>query len=131
MFFFTTKSNSNYEKTFFDFSMKSINGDLINFSDFKNKKAILLVNTASYCGFTNQYQEMQNIWDKYKNNGLLVIAVPSKTFNQEEKSLTIRRVLQAEHAEVGASIQVLPLIDPNALQEARDVEHYLVPLASG
>ncbi len=84
MFFFTTKSNSNYEKTFFDFSMKSINGNLINFSDFKNKKAILLVNTASYCGFTNQYQEMQNIWDKYKNNGLLVIAVPSKTFNQEK-----------------------------------------------
>ena len=84
MFFFTTKSNSNYEKTFFDFSMKSINGDLINFSDFKNKKAILLVNTASYCGFTNQYQEMQNIWDKYKNNGLLVIAIPSKTFNQEK-----------------------------------------------
>ena len=54
-----------------------------------------------------------------------------KLFIKEEKILTIRRVLQAEHAEVGASIQVLPLIDPNVPQEARDVEHNLVALASG
>ena len=49
---------------------------------------------------------------------------------QEEKILVIRRVLQAEHAEVGASIS-LAVNYPNVLQEARDVEHYLVPLASG
>ena len=54
-----------------------------------------------------------------------------KLFYQDEKILTIRRVLHAEHAEVGASIQVLPLVDLNAPQEARDVERDPVALASG
>ena len=44
------------------------------------------VNTASYCGFTKQYNDMQNIWEKYQNKGLLVLAVPSNSFNQEKKT---------------------------------------------
>ena len=83
MFFFKNSSQAKYEKIFFDFKINSITGEVINLSDFQGKP-VLIVNTASYCGFTNQYQEMQNIWDKYKNNGLLVIAIPSKTFNQEK-----------------------------------------------
>ncbi len=85
MIFFTTKINANYEKIFFDYSINSINGEKINLEKYKNKKAVLLVNTASYCGFTKQYNGMQNIWEKYKDNGLLVIAVPSNSFNQEKK----------------------------------------------
>jgi len=53
---------------------------------FKNKKAILLVNTASYCGFTKQYNDLQELWDKYKSKGLIVLAIPSSSFNQEKKS---------------------------------------------
>ena len=52
-------------------------------SDFKNN-AVLIVNTASYCGFTNQYEELQILWDKYKSKGLVVLAVPSNSFNQEK-----------------------------------------------
>ena len=86
MIFFSSKSIANYEKVFFDFSVELVNGKLIDIKEYKNKKAILLVNTASYCGFTKQYNDMQNIWEKYQNKGLLVLAVPSNSFNQEKKT---------------------------------------------
>ena len=84
MFFFKTSANSNYEKKIYDFSIESITGEVINFSEYKNK-VILIVNTASYCGFTNQYEELQNLWDLYKSKGLIVLGVPSNSFNQEKK----------------------------------------------
>jgi glutathione peroxidase len=46
---------------------------------------VLVVNTASYCGFTKQYADMQKLWEKYKDKGLIVLGVPSNSFNQEKK----------------------------------------------
>ncbi len=85
MIFFKTPANSNYEKVFYDFSIESINGEIINLSEYKNK-VVLLVNTASYCGFTKQYGDLQELWDKYKSKGLIVFGVPSNSFNQEKNS---------------------------------------------
>ena len=85
MFFFNNVAKSDYEKIFYDFNIESINGELINFKEYKNK-AVLVVNTASYCGFTNQYQELQELWDNYKSKGLIVLGVPSNSFNQEKKN---------------------------------------------
>ncbi len=65
MFFFKTSASANYEKKIYDFSIKDITGETIDFKDFKNK-VILVVNTASYCGFTKQYDELQKLWDLYK-----------------------------------------------------------------
>ena len=56
----------------------------IDFNDYKNK-VILFVNTASYCGFTKQYDDLQKLWDKYKKDGLIVLGIPSNSFNQEKK----------------------------------------------
>ena len=83
MFFFKNTSIANYEKVFFDFEIKSITGEIINFNEYKDK-VILIVNTASYCGFTKQYDELQDLWDKYKSKGLIVLGVPSNSFNQEK-----------------------------------------------
>ena len=83
MFFFKNTAVSNYEKVFFDFNIKSISGDIINLKDYKNK-VVLVVNTASYCGFTKQYEDLQVLWEKYKSKGLIVLGVPSNTFNQEK-----------------------------------------------
>ena len=83
MFFFKTSAIANYQKIFFDFSIESITGEKISFKDYKNK-VILVVNTASYCGFTKQYDELQKLWDTYKEKGLIVLGVPSNSFNQEK-----------------------------------------------
>jgi len=85
MFFFKNSAMSNYEKVFFDFKIESITGEIIDFKDFKNK-TILVVNTASYCGFTKQYEDLQNLWDKYKSKGLIVLGIPSNSFSQEKKN---------------------------------------------
>ena len=84
MFFFNNLVKAEYKKTFYDLSIESISGEILNFKEYKNK-AVLVVNTASYCGFTSQYEELQELWDKYKSNGLIVLGIPSNTFNQEKK----------------------------------------------
>ena len=83
MFNFKPTTSANYEQTFFDFSIKSNTGEIINLDKYKNN-VILIVNTASYCGFTKQYADMQKLWDKYKKDGLIVIGIPSNSFNQEK-----------------------------------------------
>ena len=85
MFFFKNSAMANYEKIFFDFKIESITGELINFNDYKDK-VILVVNTASYCGFTKQYEELQELWDTYRSQGLIVLGIPSNSFNQEKKN---------------------------------------------
>ena len=85
MFFFKNVYAGNYEKVFYDFKIESISGEIIDFSEYKDK-VILIVNTASYCGFTKQYAELQELWSKYKSKGLIVLGVPSNSFNQEKKN---------------------------------------------
>ena len=84
MFFFKTQATADYEKVFFDFKIDSISGEEIDFNEYRNK-VILLVNTASYCGFTPQYDDLQKLWEKYKKDGLIVLGIPSNSFNQEKK----------------------------------------------
>ena len=73
------------EKTFYDLSINTIDGKVLKTNEYKNK-VVLLVNTASYCGFTKQYTDLQILWDKYKSNGLIILGVPSNSFNQEKKN---------------------------------------------
>ncbi len=84
MFFFKNNVSANYEKKIFDFKFQSISGEIIDLNSYRNK-VILLVNTASYCGFTKQYSDLQKLWEKYKLEGLVVIGFPSNSFNQEKK----------------------------------------------
>ena len=83
--FFKNIAMANYEKVFYDFQIESINGEIINFKEYENK-VILLVNTASYCGFTRQYDDLQKLWDQFKTKGLIVLGIPSNSFNQEKKN---------------------------------------------
>ena len=83
MFSFFNKVQANYEKTFFDLSIKDIDNKVIHLKEYKNK-TILLVNVASQCGFTKQYSSLQTLYDKYKNQGLIVIGIPSNQFGGQE-----------------------------------------------
>ena len=83
MFIFLDKSMSNDSKNLFDFKINSINGEKLNFSNFKGK-TLLLVNVASNCGFTKQYEDLQNLYDNFKERGLIVIGIPSNQFGGQE-----------------------------------------------
>lgn len=70
----------------YDLNFSGIDGNNISLENFKNKP-LLIVNTASLCGFTYQYEELQNLYDKFKTKGLTIIGIPSNDFgNQELKS---------------------------------------------
>ena len=75
------KVNANAYK----FSFNSIDGEIVNLKDFKGKP-ILIINTASLCGFTNQYADIETLYDNYKENGLVVIGIPSNDFGSQELS---------------------------------------------
>jgi glutathione peroxidase len=83
MFSFLKNSMSENSKTFYDFEINSINGEELNLSIFKDK-TILLVNVASKCGFTKQYEDLQKLYDDYKEKGLVVIGIPSNQFGGQE-----------------------------------------------
>ena len=83
MFSFLKTSMSENSKTFYDFKINSINGEELNLSIFKDK-TILLVNVASKCGFTKQYDDLQKLYDDYKEKGLVVIGIPSNQFGSQE-----------------------------------------------
>jgi len=83
MVLFLSKTMSENSKNLFDFSIDSINGDKINLSKFEGK-TILLVNVASKCGFTNQYTDLQNLYDLYKDRGFVIIGIPSNQFGGQE-----------------------------------------------
>ena len=85
MIFFKNLATANYNEKIYDLSIESITGEVINFNNYKNK-VILIVNTASYCGFTKQYDELQQLWNLYKSKGLIVLGVPSNSFNQEKNN---------------------------------------------
>ena len=70
-------------KTFYDFEIESISGEKMNLNKY-NGKAILLVNVASNCGFTKQYSDLQNLWEKYDEKGLIVLGIPSNQFGNQE-----------------------------------------------
>jgi glutathione peroxidase len=67
----------------YDFTLTSLQGKQVVLSEFKGK-VLLLVNTASECGFTPQYQGLQKLHQRYKDRGLVVIGFPCNQFGQQE-----------------------------------------------
>ena len=76
---------TNVHANVYKFSFNSIDGKKINLKDFKGKP-ILIVNTASLCGFTYQYNDIEALHKKYKQDGLIVIGIPSNDFGNQELS---------------------------------------------
>lgn len=67
----------------YDFEFTSIDGAPLKLADWRGK-ALLVVNTASFCGFTQQYAGLQDLWREYQNRGLIVVGVPSNDFGDQE-----------------------------------------------
>lgn len=71
------------ENTIFRFSIEKINGQKINLSDYKGK-VLLIVNTASECGFTPQLKELEELYQKYRGKNFEIIGIPSNDFGKQE-----------------------------------------------
>jgi glutathione peroxidase len=85
MFSFFNKGSASYSQLAHEFQFKGIDGGLIKLSEYKNK-VIVIVNVASRCGFTGQYDDLQALWTDYKEKDLVVIGVPTNDFKQEPGS---------------------------------------------
>ena len=81
--FFGSELRANYEKLAYDFQFKDLDGSALNLSEYKGK-VIIVVNVASKCGFTKQYDDMQSIWERYQSKGLIMLGVPSNDFGKQE-----------------------------------------------
>ena len=73
------KMNNNISKL----SVKDIDGKIVNLSDYQGK-VLLIVNVASYCGYTKQYSGLEEIYKKYKDKGFEILAFPCNQFGQQE-----------------------------------------------
>jgi glutathione peroxidase len=69
--------------TAFDFQLNSLTGEPLDLKQFAGRP-LLVVNTASKCGFTSQYEGLQTVWSAYRDRGLVVIGVPSNDFGAQE-----------------------------------------------
>ncbi len=70
-------------ESFYDFTMKTIDGEEIKLDQYKGK-VVLVVNVASFCGYTKQYTGLEQLFNKYKDKGLVVIGFPSNNYGEQE-----------------------------------------------
>ncbi len=78
------QSTDNMEnKTIYKFTVEDINGGTFSFEDLKGKK-IMIVNTASECGLTPQYEQLQELYDAYKNSNFVIVGFPANNFAGQE-----------------------------------------------
>ena len=82
--FNTAQAADKIAKTAYDFSFKKLMGEEPMPLKLYKGKVLLIVNTASHCGFTPQYEGLEKIYEKYKDAGLFVIGVPSNDFGAQE-----------------------------------------------
>ena len=70
-------------KSFYDFKVKDIDGNDFDFSALKGKK-VMIVNTASECGYTPQYEGLEKLYEKYKDKNFIIIGFPANNFGGQE-----------------------------------------------
>lgn len=100
----------------YDFTMKSLSGKEINFADYKDK-VILIVNTASKCGFTPQYEGLENLYKKYKDKGLVVFGFPCNQFLGQEPG-NAKEIQETCLINYGVTFQMFAKIEVNGENQA-------------
>lgn len=76
-------SQTSPKKSFHDFTVKDISGADYNLASLKGKK-VMVVNTASKCGLTPQYEQLQELYEKYSDRGFVIIGFPANNFLSQE-----------------------------------------------
>lgn len=110
------------------FKVKTAAGEMIDLSQFRDK-VLLIVNTASQCGFTPQYQELEALHQQFKDQGLVVLAFPCNQFGGQEPA-SDQAIQQFCQLNYGVSFPVLAKINVNG-PEAEPLFEYLKDQARG
>jgi glutathione peroxidase len=114
--------------TVYDYSATSIEGQPVEMSSFRDK-VLLIVNTASQCGFTTQYQGLQALYDKYADKGLTVLGFPCNQFGAQEPG-TATAIQSFCEQRFGVTFPLFEKIDVNGAN-AHPIYQFLTKSAPG
>ncbi|MFY0687187.1 MAG: glutathione peroxidase [Cyclobacteriaceae bacterium] len=117
--------NSN---TLYDFEAITLNGKTSSLKEFEGK-TIVVVNTASKCGFTPQYEGLEKLYEDYKDKGLVILGFPCNQFGQQEKGSS-EEIEEFCQVNFGVSFPMFEKIDVNG-QNAHPLFKYLKSQLSG
>lgn len=102
-------------KTIYDFTVKDAQGNDVSLSDYKGQP-MLIVNVASKCGFTPQYEGLEELYKNYQEKGLVILGFPSNQFAGQEPG-SDEEIQQFCSLTYGVTFPVLAKIDVNGEQE--------------
>ncbi|MEE4193895.1 MAG: glutathione peroxidase [Anaerolineae bacterium] len=102
-------------QSFYDLSAKTIQGEEQSMKDYEGK-AVLVVNTASKCGFTPQYEGLQKLYDQYKDKGLVILGFPCDQFANQEPG-SEEEIAQFCQMNYGVNFPMFSKIDVNGKNE--------------
>ena len=105
-----TTENS-VSQNFYNFSALSMQGKKVKMSDFKGK-VVVVVNTASKCGFTPQFAGLEELYEKYKKDGLVIVGFPSNQFNSQDPGSN-KEILEFCQANYGVTFPMFEKIEVN------------------
>jgi glutathione peroxidase len=110
----------------YDFELNSIEGKKVSLADYKGR-VLIIVNTASKCGFTPQYEELQALYQKYQEQGLDILGFPSNQFAEQEpgSNAEVQNFCQINY---GVTFPLFEKIDVRG-KEAHPLFHYLTQKA--
>jgi glutathione peroxidase len=114
--------------TIYNYSAKSIDGKEINLGDYKGK-VVLIVNVASKCGFTKQYKGLEELYEKFKGKGLVILGFPCNQFGSQEPG-TEDEIKTFCSTNYGVSFPMFAKIDVNG-ENAHPLYKFLTKEKSG
>ncbi|WP_143415624.1 glutathione peroxidase [Geobacillus sp. E263] len=112
----------------YDFRVKTIRGEEQSLADYKGK-VLLIVNTASKCGFTPQYKELQELYEQYRDRGFVVLGFPCNQFGNQEPG-TEEEIEQFCQVNYGVTFPMFAKVDVNG-ENAHPLFQYLKEKAPG
>ena len=112
----------------YDFEVKNITGEMLSLEKYQGK-VLLIVNTASECGFTPQYESLQALFDKYKDQGLVILGFPCNQFGGQEPG-TEAEIAQSCLVNYGVTFPMFSKVDVKG-EQADPLFTYLVKALPG
>ena len=114
------------QQTIYQFKVQDIDGKTFDFATLKGKK-IMIVNTASKCGLTPQYEQLEALYDKYKNKNFIIVGFPANDFMSQEPG-SDKEIAQFCQLNYGVSFPMMSKISVKG-KDMHPVYHYLTEKA--